>query len=88
MGSKGQEKERLAHRMRGSGEVKKDKGVRKTTSSFKQKRLCGLMLTINQDPVSPMAEEIQYLVLDAQFIWKSYLFFKGKRYFLKFLRCY
>lgn len=42
MGSKGQEKERLVHRMRGSGKVKKDKEVRKTIPSFKQTRLRGL----------------------------------------------
>lgn len=42
MGSKGQEKESLAHKMRGSAAVKKDKEVREMIPSFKKKRLCGL----------------------------------------------
>lgn len=28
-----------------------------------------------------MTEQVQYLLLDAWFIWKSYSFFMGKRYF-------
>lgn len=88
MGSKGQEKESLAHKRRGSAAVKKDKDVREMIPSFKKKRLCGLSWPcINGHPWRSKFS-ISFWMHGS---FEKLLIFQGERiffFFFKFLRCH